>query len=160
VELEEVKKRLIEIEPLLAEQRQVELAAFERGERTLHLVLTDRLRRIARKHKVWRSTAMLTALKNARYGFSDERARSKGGSDGIFLLDRGFKPENAMMRRMFRGFLDKERSEAGEIASRLGVACSELRAVRLVSHQMRLLGVLARKPDADWLVLVDLDPSK
>ena len=65
-----------------------------------------------------------------------------------------------MMRRIFRGFLDSPRPDAAEIASRLGVPLSDLHAVRLVSHHMRLLGVLARKPEADWLVLVDLDPSK
>jgi hypothetical protein len=32
--------------------------------------------------------------------------------------------------------------------------------VRLVSHHLRLLGVLARKDDADWLVLVDCDRSE
>lgn len=32
-----------------------------------------------------------------------------------------------------------------------------LQAVRLVSHQLRLLGVLHHKPDADWLAIIDLD---
>ncbi|OWK36609.1 hypothetical protein FRUB_09172 [Fimbriiglobus ruber] len=32
--------------------------------------------------------------------------------------------------------------------------------VRLVSHHLRLLGVLARREDADWLVLVDCDRSE
>ena len=36
----------------------------------------------------------------------------------------------------------------------------DLLPVRLVSHQMRLLGVLYRTREADWLVLVDFDSTK
>jgi len=32
--------------------------------------------------------------------------------------------------------------------------------VRLVSHHMRLLGVLRRTDTGDWLVLVDLDVTR
>jgi hypothetical protein len=32
--------------------------------------------------------------------------------------------------------------------------------VRLVSHHMRLLGVLAHKDGADWLIIVDCDRSE
>ena len=34
------------------------------------------------------------------------------------------------------------------------------KAVRLVSHHMRLLGILYRDPDEDWLILVDYDDTK
>ncbi len=160
MELSHLKERLSEIEQMLAQRPFVEFVCFERKARRLHVALTERLRRIARKHKVWMSTAMLATLKNARYGFSEDRARSRGGADGIFLLDRKFTPENEMMRRLFGGFLDKQGSGATDIASQLGVAVLDLRAARLVSHHMRLLGVLARRDDGDWLILVDLDPSK
>lgn len=33
-------------------------------------------------------------------------------------------------------------------------------AVRLVSHHMRLLGVLKRDANEDWLILVDIDDTK
>jgi hypothetical protein len=36
----------------------------------------------------------------------------------------------------------------------------ELQAVRLVSHHLRLLGVLARGEAEDWLVLVDPDATR
>ncbi len=62
-----------------------------------------------------------------------------------------------MMRKLFDRYLDKPGSGAGEIAGALGVPLAELLPVRLVSHHLRLLGVLARKDDADWLVLVDCD---
>jgi len=40
---------------------------------------------------------MLKALKNAAYGFDEKQARSRGGADGIFLLDRHFTPKNEMI---------------------------------------------------------------
>lgn len=42
----------------------------------------------------------------------------------------------------------------------MGVPLNELLPVRLVSHHLRLLGVLARTGAADWLVLVDCDRSE
>jgi hypothetical protein len=46
------------------------------------------------------------------------------------------------------------------LASALYVALGDLLPGRLVSHHMRLLGVLARHDDADWLVLVDCDRTE
>jgi hypothetical protein len=103
---------------------------------------------------------MLAALKNAAYGFDERQARSVGGRDGIFLLDRTFRPANEMMRKLFDRFLDNPGSGAEELAGALGTPLAELLPVRLVSHHLRLLGVLARREDADWLVLVDCDRSK
>lgn len=133
---------------------------FERNGRALHLALTERLRKAARKEKLWGSNEMLITLKNASYGFDPGGARSGGGRDGIFVLDRDFRPENTMMHKVFSRFLDHPHSEADDIARALGVKRSELQAVRLVSHHLRLLGVLAQLPDADWLVLVDCDRDK
>jgi hypothetical protein len=87
-------------------------------------------------------------------------ARSVAGRDGVFLLDRGFRPPNAMMRKIFDRFLDRPDSGAAELASALGVDLPELRPVRLVSHHLRLIGVLARRTDGDWLVLIDCDRSE
>ncbi len=110
---------------------------------------------MARRAKIWKSRPMLTALKNAQYGFEPSRARSRGGSDGLFLLDRGFRPENEMMKKIFSGFLDKPASGAREIATALGVALGDLEGARLVSHQVRILGVLTKKDDEHWFVAVD-----
>ena len=159
MELSEAKDRLKAIEGLLAESPLVVFHAFEREGRTLHVAVTERLRKAARKEGVWRSREMLATLKNAAYGFDARQARSVGGRDGIFVMDRAFRPANEMMRKLFDRFLDKPGSGAEELAAIVGVSLTELLPVRLVSHHMRLLGVLARKNDADWLVLVDCDRS-
>jgi hypothetical protein len=160
MELLEVKDRFIQIEPMLSARVWVELAAFERDGRLLHIGLTDRLRKRARKEGVWKSKEFCTTLKNAAYGFDERRARSPGGQDGIFLLDKKLRPRNEMMRKLFDRFLERPESSASEIAKSLEVETDTLLPVRLVSHHMRLLGVLCRKADADWLVLVDCDRTK
>lgn len=103
---------------------------------------------------------MLATLRNAAHGFDESRARSLGGRDGIFVMDRSYRPVNEMMAKLFDRFLDKPGSGADELAAALDVPLGELLPVRLVSHHMRLLGVLARREDADWLVLVDCDRSE
>jgi hypothetical protein len=160
VDLAEAKDRLKAIEDELADAPFVELQAFEREGRILHLAITARLRKAARKEGVWRSREMIATLKNAAYGFDERQARSVGGRDGIFLMDRTFRPANAMMHKLFDRFLDNPDSGAGELAATLGVPLVELLPVRLVSHHMRLLGILARGETADWLVLVDCDRSE
>ena len=135
------------------------LHTFE-GERQLRLAMTERLRKIARKGRVWKSKGFLTALKNAAYGFDESRARSRGGADGIFLLDRSFTPPNEMMKKLFERYLDRPERGAAEVAGALGVELPDLLPVRLVSHHMRLLGVLAQQADRDTLVLVDYDDTR
>jgi hypothetical protein len=159
MELAAVKERVRAIEADLSDHPWVVFHTFEREGRLLHVALTERLRKGARKEGVWRSRPLFTALKNAAYGFDEGRARSVGGRDGIFLLDRTFRPANEMMRKLFDRYLDKADSGAGEVAEALEVPPAGLLPVRLVSHHLRLLGVLARKTDADWLVLVDCDRS-
>ncbi|MBK8251085.1 MAG: hypothetical protein IPK82_00250 [Polyangiaceae bacterium] len=144
----------------LATLSHVRFHTFLRDGRPLHVCLTDRLRRAARKEGVWKSRQMLTTLKNAAYGFDEQHARSVSGRDGVFLLDRTFRPVNAMMVKIFDRYIDHPGGGAETLAESFGVPLSELRAVRLVSHHMRLLGVLIRKPNEDWLVLVDCDTSK
>ncbi len=160
MEIAEVKVMVHAIEAALAGAPFVELHAFERDGRTLHVALTERLRKAARKEGVWCSREMLVTLKNAAYGFDALRARSVGGRDGIFLMDRTFKPANDMMDKLFDRFIDKPGSGIDEMARALGVPKSDLLPVRLVSHHMRLLGVLARRDPADWLVLVDCDRAE
>lgn len=155
--LTDIKSRLLAVEPDLSSAPAVPFHDFERDGLVLRLYLTDRLRRRAVKAKVWRTPALLTALKNASYGFDERQARSQGGRDGIFLLDRSFRPPNTMMTKLFDGYLDKPGSGAAGIAAFLGVTQADLTPVRLVSHHLRLLGVLVRGQRVDHLVLVDCD---
>lgn len=160
MKLAEAKARLREIESSLAAALFVDFHTFESDGHSLRVALTERLRKSARKEGLWCSREMLTALKNAAHGFDEKRARSIGGRDGIFLLDRTFRPANEMMRKLFDQFLDKEGSSAPAIAVALGVPLADLLPVRLVSHHVRLLGVLAQGETADRLVLVDCDRSQ
>jgi hypothetical protein len=158
--LSEAKIMLESVESELPDKPFVIANIFERNGRKLHLGITDRLRRIAKRGRIWKSNAFLTALKNAEYGFDESHARSSGGSDGIFLLDRNFKPENQMMRKIFDRFLDKEIEAVSAIASELKTQTDNLRAVRLVSHHLRLLGLLHQDDFGDWIILVDYDDTK
>lgn len=160
MELAEAKERLRAVEKALACAPFAVFHVFEREGRTLNVAVTERLRKYARKEGVWRSREMFATLKNAAYGYDERQARSAGGRDGIFLMDRTFCPANEMMRKLFDRFLDKPGSGAEELATGLGVSLAELLPMRLVSHHMRLLGVLARRDDSDWLVLVDCDRSE
>lgn len=157
--IDEARQRLEAVEPLLADRAFAVVGVFARNGRPLHLAVTDRLRRAARRARVWNSPALLTALKNGEYGFDPTRVRSAGGRDGIFLVDRDFWPPNEMMRKIFDRYLDKPDSGVEAIAAALGTSAADLRAARLVSHHFRLLGVLWCSEGADWLVLVDFDRS-
>ena len=160
MELAEAKSRLKTIESELAAAPFVEFHTFEREGRNLHVAITARLRKSARKEGVWRSREMVATLKNAAYGYDERQARSIGGRDGIFLMDRTFRPANEMMHKLFDRFLDNPGSGAEELAAALGVGLADLLPVRLVSHHLRLLGVLTRGKGGDWLVLVDCDRSE
>src|SRR5438128_1147490 len=107
MDLAALKDRLREIEDDLAAHPWLVLHTFEREGRSLHLAITERLRKRCRKEGIWRSREMLATLKNAAYGFDEHLARSSGGRDGIFVLDRTFRPANEMMRKLFDRYLDK-----------------------------------------------------
>ncbi|MBX7174917.1 MAG: hypothetical protein K1X72_28330 [Pyrinomonadaceae bacterium] len=158
--IEEAKSIFEKVEPLLQSEPFVVAHTFERNGKKLNLCLTERLRRIAKRGRVWKSNRFLTAIKNAEYGFDETKARSRGGSDGIFLLDRNFAPPNAMMRKIFDQYLDKETEEVCKIAKKLKTNIECFRAVRLVSHHFRLLGILHQETETDWLILVDYDDTK
>lgn len=160
MDLEEAKAKIEYALPELARSPFVLMHTFERNGRPLHLAITERFRRACHKGKVWQSKPFLTAIKNAEYGFDPDLARSKGGRDGIFLLDRDFEPRNVMMRKLFNQYIDKPESGLKVIADKLGADATKLQAARLVSHHMRLLGVLWRTPNTDWLVLVDYDDTR
>ncbi|MBI4024479.1 MAG: hypothetical protein HY360_05825 [Verrucomicrobia bacterium] len=153
------EKRLQKIEPELKKAPCVVFHTFKHGGRELHLALTEQLRKKALKDGTWGSREMLITLKNAAYGFDRKAKRSRAGRSGIFLLDRSFQKPNPMMRKIFDRFLDKKDGGAKKIAQFLDVPKEKLVPVRLVSHHMRLVGVLVATPKADWLVLVDCDRS-
>ncbi len=158
--LDVCRQRLGQIEGQLAGQVFVHFHTFERDGRRLHVAITDRLRKKCRKEGVWKSKEMLITLKNASYGLDETMARSSGGRDGIFLLDRDHRPVNVMMKKVFDRFLDKPDSGAKGIADLLQTTVDQLLAARLVSHHLRLLGIIVRRADEDWLVLVDCDRTK
>ncbi len=158
--LDELKNAVVVAERLMDERAFTVAVTFERNDRVLDVAITERLIGKCRKGRVWKSKGFLTALKNAEYGFDEHHASSPGGRDGIFILTRDYRPENNMMRKIFDRFLDRSESGAGDIASALGVNVEDLVPVRLVSHHMRLMGVLAGREDHRTLVLVDYDNSK
>jgi len=160
MDLAELKQKVEAIETSLVNNSFVCFHTFKRDDHKLHVCLTDRLRKKCRKGKVWKSKKFLTALKNAEYGFDKTNLRSKGGRDGIFLIDRNYKPPNMIMRKIFNQFIDKEIKYMNNMAENLKTDIKELLAVRLVSHHMRLLGILKLGQIESWLVLADYDDTK
>ena len=152
--LEEAKRLIEQAEPVLADSVFTVLHTFERNDRVLTLTISDRLRRTCKRGRVWKSRHMLTALKNAQYGFDRRLSQSSGGCDGIFALSRDYRPANEMMKKIFDRFIDHPKSEAKEIAAELGSSLQELIPVRLVSHHMRLLGLLKSSATEDFVVLL------
>lgn len=158
--LEEASQALESAERELRATGFVVAATFERDGRRLDVCITDSLRRSCRKGHAWLTKPFLTAFKNAEYGYDERRARSPGGADGMFEITRNHKPTNNMMKKLFDRYLDRPNSGVTEVVDQLGTAVDRLIPVRLVSHHMRLLGVLHRSDDRDVLVLVDYDDTK
>ncbi|WP_035604749.1 hypothetical protein [Haloferula sp. BvORR071] len=65
-----------------------------------------------------------------------------------------------MMRKIFDRFLDKPDPLAGILSAKFGVAIGDFVAVRIVSHHMRLLGVMVKREGISNLALVDYDDTK
>lgn len=103
---------------------------------------------------------MLITLKNAAYEFDSRLSHSNGGREGVFIWERTHRPANEIIAKLLDRFLDKPGSDGEKLASALDVPLADLLPVRLVSHHMRLLGILACRKDDDWLALVDCDRSK
>lgn len=160
MDLKDIKYKIESIENLLPDKTFVVANTFTRNGRPIKVALTERLKRACKRGRVWKSKAFLTAFKNAEYGFDERHAKSPGGSDGIFILTRDYKPKNAMMKKIFDRFLDKDDNEVNTIIDELKTKRESLIPVRLVSHHMRLLGVLTRNKNEDVLVLIDYDDTK
>ena len=158
--LDEAKVAITAAEDDLQSEPFVVAHTFSRDGRDLRVAVTARLKRIAKKGRVWNSKHFLTAFKNSAYGYNESQAISAGGYDGIFRLSRDHKPANEMMRKIFDRFLDKADSGAQEIADAAGAPLDAFLPVRVVSHYVRLLGILHRADDSDTLILVDYDDNK
>ncbi len=158
--LSDIKKKLTEVENRLVEQPVVELMTFDTPHGQMKVFVTDRLRRKCRRGGVWKSSEMLTAVKNVAYGFDAKASRSRGGADGIFCLDRNFKPTNPMIKKLFAQVIDKPGPLVSTIEDILKFRIKDCIPVRVVSHHMRLLGVLSVSSSQSQLVLVDYDNNK
>ncbi len=160
MELADVRRKLASTEPVLAEEPMATLGEFDTPHGRLSVIVTARLRKKCRKGKVWKSIAMLSALKNVAYGFDAQAPRSRGGVDGVFRVDRSFRPANSMMKKLFGGFIDKPDPLIPLLVGALGAPVEEWIPVRLVSHHLRLLGVLSQGRSGALLALVDQDSDK
>ena len=156
-ELDDIKHKLKTLEPQLQKQSIVSFHTFATPQGDLQVHLTNRLYKKCRKDKIWKSRAMCSTLRNACYGFH-VTSRSRGGSDGIFRIDRDFSPPNSMMKKIFK-FIDTPGDLSREISDTFAEN-SEWLAVRLVSHHLRLLGVIVSIQKNIHLILVDYDNQK
>ena len=159
--IKEAKKIIKKIEPELEFEIYIIAHIFNREGRKLHLALTERLRKITKKDKVWLSNEFLSSFKNGERGYDPEDPRSPGGKDGIFLIDNINTSKDkvmvAMVKKIYDNYIDKKDSGIDQVVSKLDIKKKDIKAVRLVSHHMRLLGVLKHREKEDWLVLVDYD---
>ena len=113
-----------------------------------------------KKGKIWKSPEFITTLKNLKCGFDESRMRSKSGRDGIFLVDRKYRPKNPMQKKIYDKFIDKENSDFQAIVNELNMSENAVKGVRVVSHHMRLLGILEIREDEDLIVFIDFDKEK
>lgn len=157
MESHEIKQALQDCEQTLRTNLMAKVGTFDRDGRNLQLFITTCFRKRCRKEGVWLHPDLISTVVNASYGFDPTTAMSPGGKDGIFLLTRDHRPKNEMMRRIFDKLLDKPGSDAVAIAEYFKKDLNDLQPVRLVSHHMRLLGIIIREAGWDQLVLVDLD---
>jgi hypothetical protein len=161
MDLAETKQRLEAADAQLANSPVAPFAEISTPHGKLRVLVTDRLRRRCRKSKLWGAPPMLATLKNAAYGFDESKPRSRGGVDGIFLVDRRFRPVNSMMTKLFAGFLDKPDALVEELVTWLDASPATWTPVRLVSHHLRLLGVFAKTATGvGQLALADYDDEK
>lgn len=119
--------------------------------------LSGSLKKHARKARVWKTNEFCLTLRNVKYGLDQNSTKSKGGRDGVYLLDRNFRPANEMQKRIFDQFIDKPSSDYAAIVDALELAHERVRAVRVVSHHMRIVGIHHSSSTEDILVLVDVD---
>jgi len=157
--LQELKAQVNEIEKDLDEYPVVKVAGFSDGNRNVHVYLTNRLKKKCKKGKVWKSKEFLITLMNAKYGYNEEDPKSRGGRDGIFLVDRNFRPPNEMQRKLFDQFIDSPGNDYNMIIQGFDGVNKKFLPIRVVSHHMRLLGLLLIEK-SNHVILVDFDKTK
>ena len=160
MEIEEAKRRLESCEHILDKEVIVEFAFFDSDEKKLQLYLTQQLKRNCKKKKIWKSKAFFITLKNVKYGIDPVNFKSKGGKDGVFIIDRNFSPRNMMQKKIFDQYIDKETSDFNYVVEMMKFSLKKVNAIRVVSHHMRLLGIHQRVNNIDKVVLVDYDDTK
>lgn len=160
MDLNELKTRITACETALQQNLLVEFDRQAVAGKMQVTFLSPALLKKCKKARVWKSQAFLITLKNIRYGFDELQSRSVSGRDGIFLIDRHFTPRNSMQKKIFDQFIDKETADFKAIVAALQLHPAELKAVRVVSHHLRLLGILEVRKTENILVLVDYDDEK
>lgn len=160
MEIEEARKLLEACENYLDKKGVVEFALIDSAERSLQLYLTSIFKKNCKKKRVWKSKAFFITIKNAKYGIDLLNFKSKGGKDGVFIIDRKFTPQNMMQKKIFDQFIDKDNSDYNKIIDKMNFLPNDVNAVRIVSHHMRLLGIHQRVNNIDKIVLVDFDNTK
>jgi hypothetical protein len=160
MEIKEAKKKLEVCEKLLEKENLVEFAFLDTGNQKLQLYLSSLLKKNCSKKRIWKSKAFFITLKNIKYGIDLFNFKSKGGRDGIFVIDRSYTPKNMMQKKIFDQFIDNENSDFNQIVNRMNFSSDDINAVRIVSHHMRLLGIHQRIDGIDKIVLVDFDDTK
>lgn len=160
MEIDALKTQLAGIESQLESETVVLFSTSTVNDRELQVYLTPQLKKSCKRKRIWKSAPFFITLKNTKYGITPLQSRSRGGRDGVFQLDRAFRPWNEMQRKIFDRFIDRKNSGFGEILAALGLPKSEVQAVRVVSHHMRLLGIHHPGANRDIIVLVDFDDTK
>lgn len=163
MEIADVKAILEELEESIEQNTVSEFAELEIDGKVLVVYLAKDLKKNCQKGKIWKSKPFYITLKNIKYGMDKKQMRSKQGRDGIFLVDRDFRPENSMQTKIYKKYVDKENSSFSEVVKLLDIKKEEktnIKGVRVVSHHLRLLGFFLEKAEKDILVLFDFDAEK
>lgn len=112
--IEELKSTLKALSKDMVEKSIILLDSYEINNKKYNLYLTNQFYRNCKKGKVWLNNDFLITLKNAKYGIDKDNMRSKGGKDGIYLVDRKFQPKNLMQTKIYDRFIDNANSKFKE----------------------------------------------
>ena len=136
------------------------VCVFSRDDHEIEVRIIPSFVRSCRRQREWLTKRLLATMLNVRYGYDAQNSRSRGGRDGIFRVDREHRPKNSMIRELHDRFLNDPEGAAQEVGDGLGTSTGNLLAVRVVSHHMRLLGVLKLGTTKSVLVLIGVDRTK
>lgn len=160
MDLKELKRRIESLEAELNDSGMAYLDFLPVNNKPIRIYLSSWLKKSCNKKRVWKSKKFLITLKNVQYGLDPNNMRSLNGRDGVYLIDRKFRPYNEMQRKLFDQYIDKENSGYRETIKHLKWKTSLTKPVRVVSHHMRLLGLFHSGKVRDEILLVDWDETK